>query len=426
MKFRLAQYIFYLALFLLPWQTIYIFQSVFVSGEASQYGVLGLYGVEILIVLSYGLRGRAMHHESTLKITKALFFFLAVGFFSLTFSPFGSVGWFHLLHVLTTVMFFSLVLDQRMDIRWMIGIFTLSLIFPVFLGLYQTIRGWNGDSTLLGIAARHADISGIAVVETINGRLLRAYGSFPHPNIFGGYVAVSLMMLAWLTRYMRTRRDLLLLSLSIVVLSVGLIITFSRGAWFGFLTGACFLVWQMFWQKKMPPSKAIPLLTLGMLTVLITLGVFHNQVIARFDPSLRVEAISVEERASQYMTFSDVFFTAPVLGVGPGAYTFALEELDPGHPAWSYQPVHNTILLIFAELGIIGLIFGVRWVYLLDKLTYSQKRNANTMFALSVGLTLLVLAFFDHYLWSLWPGLALSAFTFGIITRWSVPGRETT
>jgi len=423
---KATQYILYISLLLLPWQTRFIFDVLEISGESSEYGALSLYAVEVLVVLAFALRGRPMHHLASKRIIKALYFFLAIGFFSLTFSSFSGVGWFHLLHVFSAVMLFSLVLDERMNLKWMISAFAIGLIGPVLLGVYQTIQGSSGDSTLLGLAAKHVDTSGVAVVETASGRMLRAYGSFPHPNIFGGYLSVALVLLAWLARYIRHRRDLVLLCIPIIVLSASLIMTFSRGAWLGLIAGGLFLIWQMFWNRKMPPSRAMPLITFGLLTMLITLGVFHNQVVARFDTSLRVEAISVEERASQYMTFNDVFFSSPILGAGPGAYTFALEQLDPGNPSWSYQPVHNTLLLIMAELGIIGFFFGVRWVYLMDKQTYSLKRNAHTMFALSVGLTLLVIAFFDHYLWSLWPGLALSAFTLGIISRWSLPKEETT
>ncbi len=423
---KLTQYLLYLSLFLLPWQTKYIAQQLMVTGEPSEYGALSVFAVEILIVVVFALRGRPLHHEKSAGIMKALYFFVAIGFFSLTFSGFGSVGWFHMMHVLAGTMLFSLVIDQRMQVKLMIGSFTVGLVLPIVLGVYQVAQGGSGASTLLGIASKDAITAGVAVVETSGSRMLRAYGSFPHPNIFGGYVAVAIMMLAWLARYLKSKRDLFLLSIPIILFSAALIMTFSRGAWLGLLAGSLFLVWQMLKNKKMPPSKAMPLLTLGLLTVIITLGVFHNQVFSRFDTSVGIEANSVEERASQYITFNDVFFSQPILGVGPGAYTFALSEIQPGAPVWSYQPVHNVIVLILAELGIVGLLLGIRWIYLLDKQTYSMKRTAHTMFALSLGLTLLVASFFDHYLWSLWPGIALSAFTLGIILRWSLPeGQDT-
>ncbi len=426
MRMKLAQYLLYLSLFLLPWQTKYIVEQLLVIGEPSEYGALSIFVVEVFIVAAFALRGRAFHHEKSAAIMKALYFFVAIGFFSLTFSGFGSVGWFHMMHVLAGTMLFSLVIDQRMEVKLMIGSFVAGLVLPIVLGVSQVIQGGSGASTWLGIAGKDVRVAGVAVVETGAGRMLRAYGSFPHPNIFGGYLAVAIVMLAWLARYLKSKRDLFLLSIPIVLLSAALIMTFSRGAWLGLLAGALFLVWQMLKQRKKPPSKAMPLLTLGLLTVIITLGVFHNQVFSRFDTTVGIEANSVEERASQYMTFNDVFFTQPVLGVGPGAYTFALSEIEPGAPVWSYQPVHNTIILILAELGIVGLVFGARWVYLMDKQTFSMKRDAHTMFALSLGLTLLVVSFFDHYLWSLWPGLALSALTFGIICRWSMPHGQST
>ena len=46
-----------------------------------------------------------------------------------------------------------------------------------------------------------------------------------------------------------------------------------------------------------------------------------------------------------------------LIGVGIGNYTFALRAKYPEIKVWELQPVHNTYLLILAELGVVGFLF---------------------------------------------------------------------
>jgi O-antigen ligase len=109
--------------------------------------------------------------------------------------------------------------------------FLLGLIIPIALGWFQVLTGGSSESTLLGIADKDAQTLGVAVVETDDGRTLRAYGTFPHPNIFGGYLAVGVIALAWLTRFAKSKREIALMLVGSAVLGSTLIVTFSRSAW---------------------------------------------------------------------------------------------------------------------------------------------------------------------------------------------------
>lgn len=419
MRQRFSEWMFYLALFLLPWQTRYIVNGLEIGGQVSEYGLLSFYVVEILIVVAFVLRGRALHSTSAQALLKATTAFIGVAFFSLALSNVVSVGWFHLIHLVTAFLLFSMILDSRTSLERVSITFALGLVIPALLGVWQVITGGNGASTFLGLAAKDVATAGVAVVETQTDRMLRAYGSFPHPNIFGGYLAAALMLLVWRVRSVQSRKDLWVVGVLVVILSSTLIMTFSRGAWFGFLAAAILLVGQMLWARKMPPSRAIPLITLGLVTVLITMGIFHNQLLARFNPSLHVESISIEERASQYGSFNDVFFSSSLIGVGPGAYVFALAGLDPGHEVWSYQPIHNTFLLVMAELGIVGFLVALRVLWLFRADLRKNRFRAGGIVAVSLLSILFVAGMLDHYFWSLWPGMALSALVIGCAARYS-------
>lgn len=416
---RVANYLFLATIFFLPWQTQLILERATIEGEPSQYGVFGFYVVEVMITAAFLLRGRPIIPNPARRIVKAFFLFLAAGFFSLTLSSLGTIGWLHVTHVVSAAFLFLLLIDERTRLKPVMIALLAGLSIPLAIGWLQIFTGASFESTFLGIASKQAQTAGVAVVETLDGRTLRAYGTFSHPNIFGGYVAVGIVVLAWLTRFARTRRDLVLALVASAVLAATLIITFSRSAWLALTLAFITLIVLMLRNRRLPPRRVFPMMILGLIVLFSTTAFFHSQVFSRFNPSQRVEAVSIEERVSQYKEFGQVFLSAPVFGVGPNAYTFTRALLDPGRAVWEYQPIHNTILLILSELGIIGFIFFAHWIYQIDMLSHARWREPNGMFALALGVALLVIAFFDHYLWSLWPGLALSVLSLAIMAKWS-------
>ena len=323
-----------------------------------------------------------------------------------------------MMHVLSAALLYVCVTDERTDLKKSLVYFLCGLSVPILIGWEQVLSGSSPDSSVLGMAAKDAGTAGVAVVETVSGRLMRAYGTFPHPNIFGGYVAFGFIGLAWLARFVRTRVQLAGALLGSVLLAGTLLVTFSRSAWLGLLIAFLLLVGVMYLQKKTPSRKGFSIILLGGLTFLSTLLLFHTQVFSRFNPSERLEIISIQERASQYQTFGQVFEASPLLGVGPGAYTFMLEHLNPDQPVWFYQPIHNTFLLILGELGVVGFIFLFYLIFSLNPIANADVKSAGGVFAMMGGILFFEIALFDHYLWSLWPGLALIALGSGCIAHW--------
>ncbi|MBI4437531.1 O-antigen ligase family protein [Candidatus Uhrbacteria bacterium] len=411
--------LFLLAIFLLPWQTQLIFFRGNISGEPSAYAVLGVYAVEAMVLLVFLLRARFAPLVPNRHAKRALYLFLAAVFFSLSLSAYGSVGWFQVIHVVAAAMLFSLLCDKRTPLRSVLLAFLLGLTVPIVLAWLQVLTGASPEITLLGLAAKDAQTLGVSVVETDVGRMLRGYGTFPHPNIFGGYLAAGVLALAWLMRFVKSRRTLALALLCVALLSSTLIVTFSRSAWLSLALSLILLAALMRKEKKTLPRQAVPVIGMGLVCLLSILTIFHTQVFTRFDPTARLEAVSIEERTSQYQTFGRVFLSSSLLGVGPNAYTFTLSQMDPGQPVWAYQPIHNVFLLILAELGIIGFAVFFFWLGRIARLALLSRRTPNGMFALALCTTLLVVALLDHYLWTLWPGLALSALVLGLVVRFS-------
>lgn len=418
---RFANILFFLAIFFLPWQTAIILGGVEIGGQLSQYGKFAVYLTEVLIACAFILKRPSFVHLHQKRIHQAAYWFFAVCFFSLTFSSVGLVGWYQMIHVVSAVLFYLLLIDEQTNLNKVLVVFLAGLVIPIGLGWAQLDSGMSPESSLLGISFKDAQTAGVAVIETTEGRMMRAYGTFPHPNMFGGYCVLGIFALAWLARSIKNKKQLYLLLCAAAILGSALIVTFSRSAWLGLFLGFSVLIGLMVKYKRMPPRSAMPVMTLGFISVLFTLSVFYPQVISRFNPSLRLETISIEERTNQYTEFDEVFFSAPLLGVGPGAYTFTLVQQNPGQPVWVYQPIHNVFLLLLSELGVIGVMVGGYIIYTFFFAIKKYRSQPEGMFAAALAGTFLLIGMFDHYLWSLWPGLALTSFAFALLTVWLKP-----
>lgn len=409
MKEKITNWLLLLSVFLLPWQTQWIVVSQLTEGGISQYGRLALVISQAIMLLVTLLRGRPHYATEQKGVVQAGYVVLSFVFFSLAFTRFFSVGMAQTLQIIFAFLLLSHLCDRRTQYKQVVMAFVLGLLIPVALGWWQVLTGGSPESMWLGLAQQNASTIGTAVVETDSGRLLRAYGSFPHPNIFGGFLAVGLFALFGIVRLGRSHHATIFVVLSTILMSSTLILTFSRGAWLGVLLGF-FTVFILMWYGKRPWSfHQRVVVMVASVSIIATIGLFHQQVFSRVLAQGMIEEISVTERVSQYQQFIQVVSLNPVFGVGPGAYTFALAKTQPGGEVWNYQPVHNVFLLVAGELGLLGLLVWLHVLWKIIRMNVPLLKTEEGALNLGLGIAVLVIGSVDHYVWSLWPGLALTA-----------------
>ena len=90
---------------------------------------------------------------------------------------------------------------------------------------------------------------------------------------------------------------------------------------------------------------------------------------------------------------------------------------QPHLPAWQYQPAHNLYLLIYTEMGLLGILaLGGFLILLLRSLILGKKIQPLIRWGL-VSLAALVLfaALFDHFFWTLQQGRLLWWLFWGVV-----------
>lgn len=421
MKKHVFDYLIFVLFFLLPWQTVYLFNVPRIAGEPSPFGVLGLYAVELLVLLialTLDLSGRGFRvdKESRRPIACMTLIFLAVTV-SFIFSDQTLVSLAQVIHLFFAGLLFLLLLEKEISAKHAMAGFVAGLILPSILGCVQVATGGSFGSTWLGLEPRDAARLGEAVIQTSEGsRILRAYGSFPHPNIFGGYVAVGLVSIFGLWPSAREKWQKIFLVGSALMLTVSLILTFSRSAWLGLalavIVGAIAL-------KLKPVSRArmfvIPVAAIFIAAVFFMS--FGAGIVARPGSDASFEERSIDERVLQYQEFPKTLDGRWLIGHGPGTYPWANEEAFPEREWFAYQPIHNVFLLILGELGILGVVAVLVWSSSIDQLNFSRFPNRDAVCVFMMGNVILVVLFFDHYLWTTWAGLALVAYVMALTTK---------
>ena len=415
-----------LFVFLVPYQARWIIESGEINGGYWEYGTKSLYATEALLFLilaAIAVKGLlvlkkknwGIRRQDLVSLRGALILMVTWAGLSIFWAYDKSVALEHWVILVEAVAVFFILLSNIVSSEKLFWALALSAGSQAALGLEQFFTQTILASTWLGMASQEAGSLGPAVVETATGRFLRAYGTFPHPNILGGYLVLGLLVifnkLKEQIRFSVQKRSILLGL--VILITGGLAASFSRSAWLALAAAWAYFLLSSWLDKQFKFALKV---TAVMAAVAIIFGaIYPNLLLARFGSATRLELKSSAERAALTSDSLKIIKSHMLIGAGFGNYGLANQaEVRPDEPAWYYQPVHNFFLLVWAELGLVGLaiVLCSLW-FLAFRFAFRPEARRISLFLLPV----FVISLFDHYLWSLYPGLLL----LGLYIRFSNP-----
>lgn len=409
-------------LFLLPWQTVYIYHDQFLNGVKWEYGTLNFYVTEGLfwicaIMFMVWYWNRSKNYEIRIKnfrLTKDRIFvlsclcFILYSFLSVTWAIDRNVAFQQAFRILEVFLLFFMLYLGPVPKRMVAWSFVVGAVLPSILGIWQFLSQTTIGSTIFGLTEYAVDVAGTSVIVGDDvGRWLRAYGTFPHPNMFGGYLAMTITTGLFLLYGEEDKHRRVLLHTILLVGIAALFFTFSRSAWGAVVMVLLFFCFMVVTKKQ----KQFIVPVISILTCASVLGIVFSPLIrVRTEMVSLHETRSITERVSGYREAVELWKEHPWKGVGAGNYTIAMFKKDPTRVGWEYQPVHNVPLLLLAELGLLGvfLLVGV-FLSLTTYLLSSILDRKLLIWYLPVVACLMALVSFDHYLFSSYPGLLLTA-----------------
>lgn len=425
-----------------------MYSEVQIAGAHTEFGVMSLYGVELLLAGALILgaildrKMPAIDQKRQLPIRLGAIV-LVVAVLGTAFADRSAFSLSMVTHLALAFVLFVAVLVDRVSTKHILFAFVASLMAPLILGLVQVLTGSSPSSSWFGLAYRDAAQLGDAVFTMGGERVLRAYGTFPHPNVFGGFLGVGLF--AWWAFMAQVKalplfmaldepeagrgkrgvgggllrlKTMIITIIGTIILILGMLLTGSRSAFLGLFVGLALV----FVVKSIPSMKIARPVAAALAIVAVLGSLLASFYLTDLASSIRGGGVNEErslvERLALYEDFVPfIAETNPIVGHGLGSYVLSFSDFEPGKNAFDYQPIHNVPLLILAELGLLGVFVIVCWAVSIDRINFSRFPRRDALYAFGMGNVVLMILFFDHYLWSSWSGLSLIAFVMAMTVR---------
>lgn len=457
---KIEKIIFYIFIFLLPLQVgrmVFDFAPI----ESSFYHQIFIYLSDVLIVGLLGFwswrilkdkQERGVCFADIKKDVLLILFLLLAGL-----SIFAAINkWlaiFHFAKLFEFILFYFYIRQnfKYIDIKKISYIFIGAALIQVFIAGLQFYfqQSIGGLLKYLGESLLSPAVLGVAKIDEGGIKLIRAYGTFPHPNIFAAFLIFAAFMTQYVAlsnasffRIMRHKFNAALMTHSLIlfVVLLGLFLTFSKIALVSFAVIAILFIFLYLSchprgggnpdsiNNSLDPRlhgddkkeyvggniRYSDIYKIFFATFLIFTSlfiVFNREIFARF---------SETQSVSQRIFYGDIAISAiagnPLSGVGIGNFINYFHSTYPALPNWQYQPVHNLFLLVASETGIIsGLLFIAFIAISIYRFLKNKKNQLFNWTIFFVFIIFLILANFDHYFWTIQQGQVLFWLSLGIV-----------
>lgn len=413
-----------------------------------EYEAVWLYTSDVALLLFLGATWKELWSVSAEKVPRAsriaLTLFFLAALCSIFVAPLKLLALFQFLRLLLA-MLFGLAVAKLVALRALSRKTVYALLGALaagesLLALLQFIFQKSIGLTLLGESVLGQQVEGTAKIVIAGAKLIRGYGTFPHPNVLGAFLGMGLIALSYLfllnmnrpkeklfgrfLRLPRTNAGTILLLLGIDLTLFGLVLTFSRAAWAVVGVAMSFFFIGMWLRRK---EYGVSLSSLCALA--IALSVFSGTIVYKMNWAIFSRAaVNLGEPAVSYrLAYNELgimLSKAHPFGVGIGNSVFyavknELYQKMGMREVWAWQPIHNLYLLILSEIGIAGIVSFLAAMILLFAQAWKKTRSYDSEFVVA-GIMLFALLLFgltDHFLWTLQPGRLMLWLTIGLMVR---------
>lgn len=261
---------------------------------------------------------------------------------------------------------------------------SVSVLLVSLLGIIQFfLKGSVFDNYIFfGEQPYSSSTPGVVKEYFLGSVVMPSYGLFRHPNVFGGFLSVTLL---WIYCFKKKRK---FYTLSLLLGIAALFFTFSYGSWLVFIFGITAHSFLLNTPVKTVVAKKYLIGATALSIVLLTILPLTKKFRDSDNPDLyrRHElAVSSISIAREY----------PIFGVGFNSSTALIEKYkDSSKDIVFTQPVHNIGLLVLSEGGWVSLISFLLFLFVsIRKLLNSSYFH---LFLVSF-MQILLLGSFDHY-----------------------------
>ncbi|SHI60152.1 O-antigen ligase family protein [Lutispora thermophila] len=312
-------------------------------------GFLSVLGVLILFIIWDQTNGILRN----IVLNKQLVIFLIFMFISVFFSnlKYSSIAFFIIL--ILEILYYSMVIYyiSKKGVNSLFNALNYIAIIASSYGIYQFISGklqvnkhWTGYSESLS-------------------SICRVYSTLYNPNVFAAYLVISIcFIICWIITMDKSH----LKNVSLILCSISLIFTYSRGA-FVSLLAALIIVYLIKRDNR--------LIIYGVLMIMFFVIFNNGTAYERIDIANINKDSSSLYRLEIWRTSFRIFMDNPIFGNGIGTLWYSISNMSSRLWGVIYH-AHNLLLHFAAETGVLGLI-SFLWIFE-NLTTTSYKAVKNT------------------------------------------------
>lgn len=430
-----APFFLYMLVFFLPWQTRWIFVDSPISFQQ-----MSIYSFDIIVLILMEITIIALIKNSWFKTrdaaltsTQWIIIFahalIVIGLFSTAWAPNEPLALYSALRLLMGVSLLWIV--SKIEFKWhtLFTVLMASLLLQAVLGIAQFItQDVLIVSKWLGAALQDASAAGTSVIQTIDGRWLRAHGTQSHPNIFGGFMLLGTIIASYLVNTHAAIHQSMakrLVSLTTLVIFVtALIFSWSRSAWVAFIIAGVITlsipifeelkawliprhigdIFEITYSRVYEMRSKLYKTLFAVLTIVLMSIIYTPLFITRLTNQAPLEQLGVTQRMDGFQHTVEILQSNYISGGGIGSFTNLLQNAHPELLPYQIQPVHNMYALITSEVGIGALLLmtGIIIIAILHNSTHVAPLHITRkhITLLTALICLLIISDFDHYVWT--------------------------
>lgn len=370
-----------------------------VSSGPSNYGTFTYFHLAmILTFISTGLNimARRKFTLPSLSIFPPLICFLLMYVISFTRTPSSAAAdaLFTIARILmlSTLIFVAVtVIDTRQKLYALIGVIILTTVVLSSMTLYQM---FNEGTFFAPIVIKMANTIGLPV--------FRASATFMNPNslacflMVGAAIAFAAMFIKENPFYLKV-----IIFLSVLVINLGLIASFSRGGWVSTFFAFSLIVifhrkWSYFWYLGL-------FLFFCLIIISIKVPRLWEVVFERFGSIFNAqEDASSSGRLALIKTGIWMWMDHPIFGVGLRAFPALYDQyLDPSMPQVlsHVHEAHTIQAEILAEFGLIGLSVAswLCFTVVFEGIRTINRMQSNVLRCLQIGFVSLFAGYIMNF-----------------------------
>jgi putative inorganic carbon (hco3(-)) transporter len=381
----------------------------FLEGRYIDYLAYSLYGFEVFLGIAFIFWLWEIFKEKRKVIIGDKKIFLSVlllilfSFASISFAVDKNISLYYILVLIELLVFFIFTVNLfkiKKNLNIFLNVFLIGMFFQSVIAILQFALNHSLSLNLLGESPLSAALPGVAKTVIGGVKHIRAYGTFPHPNILALFLLVSGIINIHLFKISKDKRYRIFLVVLFLFSAIALFLTFSRIAWV-----LAFIFWGIYIYQisnlksqisKIFKNKRNLLIFCFFVFLFFCFFVYFAPAIWwRIDPfipstwdSLNVRLVVIEK---SWLLIKD-----NIWGIGIGNFVIEIAYQLTGYPSYLAEPVHNTFILVLTEIGLLGLLSFLSILFFIFR---GFKKLPD--FLKYIFLVMFVYMFFDHCFWDI-------------------------